>query len=319
MRFQNQLTRLLMFLIFAGCTQQSPTNGSLSGIQPLGLILPTPIAVYSVRVLVQGYTGPGFLVRNSLNGSQGQVFYDSLGNISPSSNLIITSAGSSAWTINQNMNFSDFYAGANVSVVTWYDQSGNSNDATQASSGNQASLMNSGNLQVMNSVPSLRFTAAGSNFYQTTNNVAISGASTANVVAQNISTGSNLAAIVTHFWNNNYIGLCIGHSSGTMYGGIWPGTWQTSRTTTDFPTQGFIATSIYGGSAITFYVNSTAQTPSLATSGASANYPVVIGRRWDLPDYFDGYISEIFISSSNLANSDRQTLESNQRTYFSTP
>ena len=73
-------------------------------------------AAYSVRKLDKDYTGYAMKVREDSGDTEADIGFDGSGNLDTSA--IATHCGS-----------------ANGYVVTWYDQSGNANNATQSTSG----------------------------------------------------------------------------------------------------------------------------------------------------------------------------------------
>ena len=80
-------------------------------------------AAYSVRKLDKDYTGYAMKVREDSGDTEADIGFDSNGDLDTSA--IATHCGS-----------------ANGYVVTWYDQSGNSNNATQSTVGNQPQIYN---------------------------------------------------------------------------------------------------------------------------------------------------------------------------------
>ena len=80
-------------------------------------------AAYSVRKLDKDYTGSCMRIREDSGDTETDIGFDSNGDLDTSA--IATHCGS-----------------ANGYVVTWYDQSGNSNNATQSTSGSQPQIYN---------------------------------------------------------------------------------------------------------------------------------------------------------------------------------
>jgi len=85
----------------------------------------------------------------------------------------------------------------NATVAIWYDQSGNANNVIQATAANQPRIINLGNIEKLNGMPTLRFVGASSHFMESVNNVNIAGASSVNAVSSSISSSANTANIVT--------------------------------------------------------------------------------------------------------------------------
>lgn len=122
-----------------------------------------PSAAYSVRKLYSTYTGPAFRVRRASNGqhAEGDVYFDASGQISSSSNVIITKKGNDYnkdEDIGKSVSFFTFYNGLSVYVTTWYDQSGNGKNLTQTTKdANQPQIVNDGQINLENEKPTIRF------------------------------------------------------------------------------------------------------------------------------------------------------------------
>ena len=93
-------------------------------------------AAYSVRKLDKDYTGSCMRVREDSGDTETDIGFDGSGNLDTSA--IATHCGS-----------------ANGYVVTWYDQSGNSNNATQSTAGNQPQIYNGTAVITENGKPAL--------------------------------------------------------------------------------------------------------------------------------------------------------------------
>ena len=95
-------------------------------------------AAYSVRKLDKDYTGNCMKVREDSGDTEADIGFDGSGNLDTSA--IATHCGS-----------------ANGYVVTWYDQSGNANNATQSTSGNQPQIYNGTAVLTENGKPAVDF------------------------------------------------------------------------------------------------------------------------------------------------------------------
>jgi hypothetical protein len=84
---------------------------------------PNAAAAFSVRLLDKDYTGNAMRIREDSGDTETDIGFDSNGDLDTAS--IASHCGS-----------------ANGYVVTWYDQSGNSNNATQSTAGNQPQIYN---------------------------------------------------------------------------------------------------------------------------------------------------------------------------------
>lgn len=95
-------------------------------------------AAYSLRKLSTSYTGDAIIVRRSSDNTSQSIGFNGSGNLDTASLLSFVGAG-------------------NGFVSTWYDQSGNSQNGTQASSAYQPKIVNSGSLITDNGLPSVLF------------------------------------------------------------------------------------------------------------------------------------------------------------------
>lgn len=97
---------------------------------PLALDALSAIVAYSTRRLRTAYVGPCMRVRRSSDNAETDIGFGSDGWIDQAALLTHAASGSSF-------------------VVTWYDQSENTRNATQAVAGNQPRIVNSGVVEVM--------------------------------------------------------------------------------------------------------------------------------------------------------------------------
>ena len=101
-------------------------------------LYPSAAVAYSVRKLRTAYTGSAIQVRRSSDNLTQNIGFDAFGNLDTSS-------------------LTSFCSGTNGFVTTWYDQSGNSIDATQSTAARQPQIVSSGSVINLNSKPSLFF------------------------------------------------------------------------------------------------------------------------------------------------------------------
>jgi hypothetical protein len=112
----------------------------------------TASAAYSTRKLRTAYSGSGLRVRRASDNAEQDIGF--------SLNLLDTSS------------LTTFCAATDGFVVTWYDQSGNARDLTQATAGDQPQIVSGGSLlNTVNSNGALNFDA--SQFMATTANVEV--------------------------------------------------------------------------------------------------------------------------------------------------
>jgi len=151
-------------------TRRFTQVGSFASFVGLLDLYPSATVAYSTRRLRVAYTGPLMRVRNGSNNAEGDLAYDSNNEISANSIITITAVGSSGYSIGQTMAFSTFYSGASVFLTRWYDQSGNNNNATQTTAGNQRRIVNAGAIETLglNNKPTTNSATALGNLNLTT-------------------------------------------------------------------------------------------------------------------------------------------------------
>jgi hypothetical protein len=106
-----------------------------------GLLLdvyPSAAAAYSVRKLRTAYTGSAIRVRRSSDNTEQDIGFDATGNLDTSA-------------------LTTFCSGTNGFVTTWYDQSGNARNLTQATATNQPQIVSSGSVVLENGKPTINF------------------------------------------------------------------------------------------------------------------------------------------------------------------
>ena len=94
-------------------------------------------AAYSLRQLRSAYTGSAIRVRRSSDNTEQDIGF--------SNNELDTTS------------LASFCSGTDGYVTTWYDQSGNGNDATQTTAANQPQIVSSGSVITENGKPAVQF------------------------------------------------------------------------------------------------------------------------------------------------------------------
>jgi hypothetical protein len=136
------------------------TSNALTVFTTLLDVYPSASSAYSVRLLRGArYDNALLRARRSSDNAEVDVFVDSNFQLSLSSNITSRTSGTTLGT----------WAGANSAfVTTWYDQSGNNNNATQTTAANQPSIVVSGVLQTNLGKAALQF--SGTTGFQATVN-----------------------------------------------------------------------------------------------------------------------------------------------------
>jgi hypothetical protein len=151
---------------------------SLGGALPLDSVYSTALFAYGLRKLRNAYTGACLKVRNNVS-ARGDLAFDANGEISTSSVVTITNAGA-GFTVGVGYSLSSFANSGDVTVETWYDQSGGGRHITQSTASTQPFLMQSGNFRLVDNKPSiffpyttrqLRYTGACADYYNLVNNL----------------------------------------------------------------------------------------------------------------------------------------------------
>ena len=109
-------------------TQNTPLLDTYSGAA----------AAYSLRLLDSSYVGSAIRVRRSSDNTEQDIGFNVFGELDTVSLLAFAGTG-------------------DAFVKTWYDQSGNSNDATQTATGSQPQIVSSGAVIVENGKPAVEF------------------------------------------------------------------------------------------------------------------------------------------------------------------
>ena len=119
---------------------------------PLLDTYPNAYTAFSLRLLRTAYNGSAIRVRRSSDNAETDIGFDSLGNLNITALLGHCGNG-------------------NGFITTWYDQSGNGRNATQATTGNQPRIVNAGVVEVSNGKPAIR------NFQATSTSLSFAGSS----------------------------------------------------------------------------------------------------------------------------------------------
>ena len=154
-------------------------------------LYPSAAAAYSVRKLRNNYIGGPIRVRRSSDNAEQDIYFDANGNL-------------------DTAQLTTFCSGTNGFVTTWYDQSGNSNNATQTTAANQPQIVSSGSVINVNSKPSLLTDGTNDAFLITLISTLSSNYTLFNVGKRSASgvkyfgMASNTFPGQAHlFWNNN--------------------------------------------------------------------------------------------------------------------
>ncbi len=267
---------------------------------PLSAIASSAAAAFSLRKLSCSYVGNAITVRRSSDNTTSNIGFTTNGDLDTTA-------------------LKTFVGASNGFVTTWFDQSGNVRNATQATAANQPRIINAGVIERQNGVPALRFLGLSSGL-ATANFDVFDAAACFNGVAK-VNTNLTYNAIVSKTGvptNNNFPGPLDFYNNNLIVGN---GTGATFFTTS----QNFNAAQSLGAWTFqtqlagnkTAFLNST----SILNSAAAAthvdvNRPLNIGARNDGVTGLDGWISEIVTFGTLPSSTDRAFLEWTQGQYY---
>lgn len=276
-----------------------------------GSLIPSTVNVaYSVRKLDCKYSGPCMKVRIGNNGAEANVaFYGTV--VSPNSIVTVTKTGS-GFTSGNTYTFSTFYAGAKVYVITWYDQSGNGNNATNTS--NPPLIVNSGTLITENNYPSIEFSGAHTtiNLILTSAINLTSGSLFGVYNATSSATTCGIAQYLTSYSYNVNTYNNTGKLGATQYGTTDAASAISYNTTLDITCWSKLNTNP------TIEIN-TRLASSTAYNPANVNIPIAVSQIYgNALAATTLHISELIVTDYATSNQ-RAAVFTNQRSFFNTP
>ncbi len=270
--------------------------GGFKGV--LDLISVRASAAYGLRRLYGSWTGAAIRVRRSSDNAEIDI-----GFIREGLDVVTLLA---------------FVGSGSGFVTTWYDQSGNGNNATQTTAGQQPRIVNSGVLDIANGKPAIRFN--GSLFFsgvslplsQLTLVSVLNDVTQGLIISYPIGTGSAF--------------IFPGKGIFSSFPGFLPPTPNASLGFTPDVQPGVVQTGFLPtiGQSYVVSLTTTATKSSIwsnggnnATGGVITLNQLFMGQRGDNFWHYDGCNSETIVFPSALSTDDRQTLERNEGTYYS--
>jgi len=242
---------------------------------------------YSVRKLRAAYTGSAIRVRRSSDNAEQDIGFTGTGDLNETALTTFVGAG-------------------NGFVTTWYDQSGNGNNATQTTASNQPQIVSSGSVINVNSKPSLQFD--GSDDFLTLSNISTNITYSGFQVVKRKSTSTISVTLAGSSISDSY--LLWNFSDNNAYFRSSQGyITQSLNTTTQ---QLFTSININSGN-MSMYNNASLLLSNTPISLPGTNVMNAIGRR--NANYSEGNTQEIIVYSSN-ESSNRTGIESNINSYY---
>lgn len=282
-------------------------------------LYPSAYHAYSLRKLKSTYSGFCLRVRRttttpSVTTTTVDVSFDVYNTISLSSKITYSSG-----TVTNAKCLGEFAAspgfsnidGININqdifVVTWYDQSGNNKNPTQATTGNQPRLVNSGSLETVDGSVGVRFISANNQLLNLADTSTAYNNMSCFVLSNSISATLNTSAYGQgHFGANFRLFL----PSGTNIA------YNTNAT---FPIAGITANVdrlyelICGASTTSAYSNGVISSVASIASVVGTNAYIRIGTNGSPGVYMNGHVKEViaFVGTAN-----RTQIESNINNYW---
>jgi hypothetical protein len=265
-------------------------------VTTLALLLDTysgAAAAYSLRKLRTAYTGSAIRVRRASDNAEQDIGFNG-----------------------ENLNTSaltSFCSGTNGFVKTWYDQSGNSRDATQATAANQPQIVSSGSVILQNSKATLDFNGTTQRFDIPTIAFNMNAISII-AISKSDSSVSNGFVFANPDPNRLYAGFI---SASVEYFGYDDAATKFNLGSAN--TNQSLKELYAGSSTVNAYRNTTASTAvsSVSTSITGDNLSIGSYRKSaSLTTYYDGNIQEVIFYTSNQS-SNRTGIESNINSFYS--
>lgn len=279
---------------------------------------------YSLRKLRTAYTGFCLRVRRttstpSITTTTVDLAFDTTTN-AISLNSAITYVSGTATTatnlgqfcasiVNGYTNPDGVNTNQNIFVVTWYDQSGNGKNPTQATTSSQPRLVNAGNLELSGGKVAVRFTRASSQNLTLADTTANINNMSSYWVGQFVSTVSNQVGYSLATTNRFYFPYNNGTNTFAAYNTLATAIQLDAGVNTNRKLYELISPSPLNSAVAQGWTNGVAQGTRAIGSFATAS--IQLGTAATL--YYDGYIQEVIGWQSNA---DRLNKENNINGYW---
>jgi len=247
---------------------------------------PSADVAYSLRKLRAAYTGSAIRVRRASDSTEQDIGFDGSGDLDTSS-------------------LATFCSGTNGFVTTWYDQSGNSNDATQSTAASQPKIYDSGTgVITTNSKPSVSFDGSDDRFSTSLSSV-LSQPNSIIIVHKFDNSSDDNHDLIDSFPNADRTLVDTSSNNYRLFAGT---SYSTSISAT---TSQALAFGLINGSSSFIAINSSAS--STSNTGANGIDTFIIGNTDTR--YLLGSIQEFIIYNAD-ESSNRTGIETNINDYY---
>jgi hypothetical protein len=264
---------------------QTPTQLGLIGSLSYGFVgllddYPNASIALSLRQLTTDYSGKAIRVRRSSDNAESDIGFTLSANRDLDTTALTT-----------------FVGGGDGFVTTWYDQSGNANNATQTTAANQPQIVSSGSVILENGKPALKLINANTYFLTLTTS---------------ITNAKSVFFALTRKKNNNNICFYISSSDYHASAFNTPPTWIDSLYASASVLNG---SNQLNGATVNLGITAQAETLSLisfinqSTSTIPGIFSQTTSRGWD------GTGSEFIVYTSNQTTN-RTGISNNINAYY---
>ena len=286
-------------------------------------IFPTAHHAYSLRKLRSAYSGFCLRIRRttttpSVTTTTVDLSFDSNNTISLNSAITYVSGTATTATnlgqfcasiLNGYTNPDLVNINQNIFVVTWFDQSGNGKNPTNATAGQQPRLVNGGNLETSGGKVAVRFTRASSNNLSITDTTANINNMSSYWVGAFVTTVINQIGYSLATANRFYFPYIPGANTFAAYNTSTTAIQLDTGVSTNRKLYELLAPSPLNSSVAQGWSNGFAQGTRAIATATTTNIQIGTG----LTNYFDGYIQEIIGYQSNT---NREGKESNINSFW---
>jgi hypothetical protein len=276
-------------------------------------LYPTAHHAYSLRKLRSAYTGKCLRVRRttstpSVTTTTVDLSFDSNDTISLNSAITYVS-GTATTAINLGQfaaattNPDGVNTNQNIFVVTWFDQSGNNKNPTQATAGNQPRLVNTGVLETSGGKVAVRFIRTSSTRLTIADTTANISNMSSYFVGAFLTTGTTQNVYALSATNRFYLPVII---TGAIYAGYAGDSSSIllNTLTLDRKLYELLAPQPGSTTLIEAWTNGVSKGTAALGSGAISN--IWLGHAAGL-NHYDGYIQEVIGWQSNVNRLEKET------------